>query len=93
MSTVILGFGDPGLEVTTILWHHLAGVFAGSSSMMPILTSLLSPSSTCSFQCRGTLCGMVWQVGVAPGLIASLSSGPVIPGRIWWGQVLKVEDL
>ena len=31
--------------------------------------------------------------GVAPDLIAGFSSGPVIPGRIWWGQVLNVEDL
>ena len=66
MSTVLLGLVDPGLEVTTILWHHLAGVLAGSSSMRPILTSLASPSSTCCLQCGGTLCEMVQQVGVAP---------------------------
>ena len=64
MSTVLLGLVDPGFEVTTILWHHFAGVLAGSSL-----------------------------VGVAPGLIVSLSSGPVMPGKVWCGQVLNVEDL
>jgi hypothetical protein len=59
MSTVLLGLVVPGLDVTTILWHHLAGVLAGSSSMMAILMSLLMPSSACSFQCMGTLWGMV----------------------------------
>ena len=93
MSTVLLGFVDPGLEVTTILWHQMAGVLGGSSSMMPIFTSLSIPSFTCCLQCKGTLRGMVWQVGTAPGLMASLSSWPLIPGRTWCGQVLKVDAL
>ena len=35
----------------------------------------------------GESVGMVWHVGMTPGLMASLSSGPVIPGSIWWGHV------
>ena len=39
MSTVLLGLVEPGLEVTTILWQHTAGVLAGTFSIIPNLSS------------------------------------------------------
>ena len=91
MSTVLLGLDEPGFVVTTILWHQIAGVFAGSLSIIPMLTSLASPSSISCLQWSGTRYGLMWQTGVASGLIASLRAGPDIPGSFWWGQVLNVE--
>ena len=35
MSTVLPGLGEPGSEVTTILWHQMDGVLDGSSWMRP----------------------------------------------------------
>ena len=41
------GLCDPGFEVTTMLWHQMTGVLAGTFSMIHISTSLVRPSSNC----------------------------------------------
>ena len=76
--------------VHTILLCHLTGVFIGTLSSTPILTSLSRPSRTASCQCRGTAAGLWQALGYTLGSTFSVSGGlPFSVGILWRQHVLK----
>ena len=74
-----------------MLCSQVTGVPGGTLSITPKATSHSGCSATCSRQCAGTLTGLLVATGSTPGLTRIDMGGPVMAGRGWCREVLKVD--
>ena len=90
-STVRLAFPD-FLTHTTMRLHQVSGVFTGTFSITPILTSRSSSSLTCCCKWSGMVPGLWTATSFAVLLTNSLRGGEeVTKGSFWFVQTLKLE--
>ena len=88
-STVRLGVPS-AFAVTTILEHHVTGVFGSTFSKTPRATSLSKSALTLSCQWSGTTAGLWATYGFTSSLMNSFRGSQSIIGSGWCSQTLKV---